>query len=163
GRIRMSLRGRSLQFLADSDQARFQDHSAKLDGPVLLRAQQAFVPVTFFASRDFSDWSRHETLFNPKTRLLSVERSGSVGPVRWFSSPGRTRVALELGPGVSPSAGSRGVSGVQVSVPLGYAAASETGDIGDGLVASYALRQNAKGAALAIKLQKSGAKWKARE
>lgn len=163
GRVQMSLRGRSLQFLVGSDTAKLGERKARLESPVMVRASHAYIPLSFFLSPEFSDWAGTDTVFNPRTKLLTVDKRSTVGPVRWFSYRDHTRIAVELSPHVSYSAAARGVGGLAVSFPLGTIESAEEARIADGLVEEYSLRQGAKIAKLQVKLAKRGLQWQARE
>ncbi|MEK7858158.1 MAG: N-acetylmuramoyl-L-alanine amidase [Elusimicrobiota bacterium] len=163
GRVQMSFRGRQLQLLVGSREATGAGKPFKLDSGVLLRSGQAFIPLGFFLSEEFSELSGMESEFNERTKLLTIDRRSSVGPLRWFSYEDHTRIALELGEGLKYSATGRGVSAVELSVPLGVIEAPEQGRISDGIIESYALRQDAKLARLEVRLAKPGLSWKVRE
>lgn len=162
GRIQMSLRGKTLQFLVNSERVQVGERSVRLEAPVLVRASQALVPLSFLSGEEFSSWAGAETSFNPRTRLLAVDRRSTVGPVRWFSYQGHTRLVLELAPGLSYRSSQRGVGGLEISVPLGTIESSEEAGIEDGLVALYSLRQGPRVARLSVKFAQ-GLRWRVRE
>jgi N-acetylmuramoyl-L-alanine amidase len=160
GRVQMSVRGRILQFLVNSDVARHGDGQIKLAAPVMVRASQAYIPMSFFLSREFSDWAGLDTTFDPRTRLLTADRRGTVGPLRWVSYDDHTRITVEIKDKLVAKTSARGVRGLQVSIPLGVVEGSEQADIDDGMVASYSLRQGPKGALLAVKFARTGVRWR---
>ncbi len=162
GRIQMSLRGKALQFLVNSERVQMGGRSARLEAPVLVRASQALLPLSFLLGEEFSSWAGAETSFNPRTRLLAVDRRSTVGPVRWFSYQGHTRLVLELAPGLSYRSSRRGVGGLEISVPLGTIESSEEAEIEDGLVTLYSLRQGPRVARLSVKFTQ-GLRWRIRE
>lgn len=163
GRLLMSLRGRRLQFLANSDAVKSQDRTFRLESPMILRASQAYIPLSFFLSEEFSSWAASESSFNARTRLLTVDRRSTVGPVRWFSYRDYTRISVELGRGLVHSSSARGVLGVSLAVPLGTVESSEEAEIADGVVDSISLRQGPKSALLSVKLSRPGIRWRAKE
>jgi len=163
GRIQLSFRGQRLQFLVGSEEASLDGRTVALDAPVMLRAAQAYVPLTFFLGDEFAACSGMESQFNGRTRQLAVERRSSVGSVRWFSYQDYTRVVLELKRPLGHNASARGVRGVDVTVPFGIIEGAEQVQVGDGLVAGYALRQEAKVARLSVQFARSGLKWRVRE
>ncbi len=163
GRVQLSFRGRPAQFLVGSEEATVQGRKVPLGSKVLLRSNQAFIPLSFFLAEDFSALAGADTQFNERTKLLSVDRRASVGPPRWFSYPDRTRIAFELHKGLTFSTAARGLGGVEIAIPLGLIETSEQADLGDGLVERYTLRQDAGAARLSVRLARSGLKWKVRE
>ena len=164
GRLRMSFRGRALQFLVDSASAEAEGGKKfKLDSPVMLRSSVAIIPLSFFMSREFSEWIGLETRLSGREGVLTIDALASVGPVRWFSYPDRTRIVVETAPGISYHAAARGVLGVEITFPLGTLEGAEQGALNDGLVDSFTLKQEAKVARLAVALSQKGAKWKAIE
>ena len=54
GRVQLSFRGRALQLLVDSDAVKVGSEEVKLESPVLLRASQAYIPLSFFLTEAFS-------------------------------------------------------------------------------------------------------------
>jgi N-acetylmuramoyl-L-alanine amidase len=129
----------------------------------MLRAAQAYAPLSFFLSREFGELSGMETSFDPRTRLLSVERRSSVGSVRWYSYQDYTRVVLELKKPLGHSVSARGTGGVEVSLPFGVLDAPEKGTVDDGFVAGFSLSQGAKAAVWSVRFAKPGLKWRLRE
>ncbi len=162
GRVQLSLRGRALQFVVGSPHVQVGGTMVTMDSGVLLRTSQAFIPVSFFEGDSFSDWAGSDTTFNPRTRLLTVDKRATVGEVRWFSYKDYTRLSLELAPRAQFSAQARGLGGLEVSFPLGTISGSEQADIDDGIVGYYSLTQQAKAAKLSIKFAKQALQWQAR-
>lgn len=163
GRVQMSFRGRALQLFVDSDEARLEGETFKLDSPVRLRASKAFIPLSFFLSEKFAAFSGFESVFNERTRLLSVDRLSTVKALRWFSYKGHTRLSLELDKRISYSASARGVGGVEVTIPLGVIEGAESGEIEDGQVSAFSLRQDPQAARLSVSFAEPGLKWRVRE
>lgn len=163
GRVQFSLRGRALQFQVDSDKVQVGQSMVKLDSPVMLRTSQAYLPLSFFESEEWADWAGFDTTFNPRTKLVTVDRRATVGPVRWFSYKDYTRVSVDLTPRVAFKATARGVGGVEVAFPLGTIDAPEEASIGDGVVELYSVAQNAQQAKLTVKFAKPSLVWKAKE
>ncbi len=163
GRVRISLRGRTMQLMAGSDKASLDGREVRLGAQVMLRSSHAYIPLAFLEGQDFSDWAGYDTTFNPRTKLLSVDRRSTVGPARWFSYGRFTRITLGLAKGMKYSTAKRGVSGVELNVPMGALDASDEGDVGDGIVAGYALTQNAKAAILSVRFEKRGAAFRVKE
>ena len=163
GRMQMSLRGQGLSLLANSDIAKLGNKTIKMSTAVIPRSSQAFIPLSFFLSNEFSNWAGIDSVFNPGTRLLTVDRRSSVGPVHWFSYEGYTRIVLGLAPKVVYNASPRGVSGFELRIPLGVIESSEQAEIQDSFVNFYSLRQTAKAAVFSVKLAKSGIPWQVKE
>jgi N-acetylmuramoyl-L-alanine amidase len=163
GRVELALRGRTLRFLVDSKEASAGGKTFAMAVPVKVRASRALVPLSFLESSDFEQWAGHDIRHNAKTKTLTVERQGTVGPARVFSYAGRTRVSLELAPGASWKASARGTGSVDVISDFGVAEAEESVDVQDDVVDSYALKQEARLARLTVKLAGKGQKWKATE
>lgn len=163
GRVQMSFAGRSIGFMLDSEEANAAEKRFRLEGPVVTRAGQALIPLSFFLSREFSEWSRLKVEFNPKTGLLSADRMGTVGTVRHFSYGSRSRLLVELAENITFTSARKGRSSFEVSIPGGVIESSESAEIRDGFVASYALRQEAHQARLSVKLQEPSASWKITE
>lgn len=163
GRVRFSLRGKTLGLLVNSEKASLGDKQVELGAAVMLRSSQAFVPLSFFEGADFSSWAGCDTTFNPRTKLLTVERRSTVGPLRWFSYGGYTRLSLGLARGQKYAASARGASGMQLVAPLGSIESAEQGDVDDGVVEGYVLSQNSKAATLAVRFAKRAAVWKFKE
>jgi len=163
GRVQLSFRGRVLQLLVGSREAVAGERTVPLGAPVMLRAAQAYVPLSFFLGADFAALSGMESQFDERTWLLTLDRHSNIGPVRWFSYQDYTRVVLELKRPLGHSAAARGVRGVELTVPFGVIEAPEQARVGDGLVEGYALRQEAKVARLSVQFSRPGLKWRARE
>jgi N-acetylmuramoyl-L-alanine amidase len=159
GRVQLSLRGRTLQFVVDSNKASAGDESFVLTAPVIVRASRAFVPLSFLRSEPFARWSGFDARFDAATGTLQVDRRTTAGPVRAFSYKGRTRIALELGPGVSATAAGRGVGSLEIMIPFGVVDGDDRVDLDDGVVASYAVKQEARQARVTVRFAKSGQRW----
>lgn len=163
GRVRFSVRGRALELQVDSAQVQVGPSMVTMDAAVMLRTSHAFIPLSFFETEEFSEWAGADTTFNPRTRLLSVDRRASISELRWFSYKDYTRLSLEVDARIAYAPAGRGLGGVEVSFPLGTLGGSERGEIEDGLVDSYTLSQNAKAAKLAVKFSKNGLQWRVKE
>ena len=163
GRVQMSFRGAALQFVVGSAAVAVGGRTVSLEAPVMLRAAQAYVPLSFFLGHDFTDLSGMESQFDERARSLAVDRHSSVGAVRWFSYQDYTRVVLELKRPLGHTVAARGAQGVEVSVPFGVIEAPETASVNDGLVTAVALRQDAKAARWSVKFARPGLKWRLRE
>jgi len=159
GRVQLTLRGRTLQFLVDSKKATSGDQNFDLSAPVIVRVSQAFLPVSLLRSEAFERWSGYDARWDSGTRTLQVERRTTAGPVHAFSYKGRTRIALELGPGVAHQTAARGVGAVEVIVPFGVVEGDDKVDLDDGVVASYAVKQESREARLSIKFAEPGQRW----
>ena len=159
GRVQLSLRGRTLQFLVDSKKASAGDETFELSAPVIVRVSQAFLPMSLLRSEAFERWSGFDARWDAGTRTLQVERRTTAGPVHAFSYKGRTRIALELGPGVAHQAAARGVGAVEVIVPFGVVEGDDRVDVDDGVVASYAVKQEPRAARLTVKFAEPGQRW----
>ena len=112
---------------------------------------------------EFARWSGYETRYDDSSRTLVVERQGTVGAPRVFSYKGRTRVSLELTPGASYRSSPRGTGGVDLIVEYGVAEGEEAASIDDGIVSSYALKQEAKLTRLSVRFAENGQRWRAFE
>ena len=163
GRVQLSLRGRTLQFLVDSTKASAGDESFALSAPVIVRASRAFVPLSFLHSEAFARWSGFDARLDQATGTLQIDRRTTAGPVRAFSYKGRTRIALELGPGVSASAAARGVGSLEILIPFGVVDGDDRVDLDDGVVASYAVRQESRQARVTVRFAQSGQRFRAVE
>ena len=163
GRIQMSLRGRQIQFLANSDSATIAGRSLLLDGAVLLRASRAYIPLSFFLSEEFSSWAGVDSVFNRETGLLSVDKRSTVGQVRWFSYGAHTRILFELAPRLSYSSAVRGLKGFELTIPRGTIASAEESEIADGLVKGYSMSQGPGAAKLKVSLARPGLHWSVKE
>lgn len=163
GRLQLSLRGKQAQFVADSDEALLDGKPVKLPAAVMLRANQAFIPLEFLLGEPFESWAGMDGEFNDRTKLLTLDKRANVGAVRWFSYKGRTRLAFELDKGIRPSITQKGLAGLEVALPLGVIERSESADINDGIVASYSLKQDRKSAKLQIRLARPSFDYKTQE
>ena len=164
GRVQLSIRGRGLRFVVGRQTVEAPGgRSLPLDAPVLLRAAQAYAPLSFFLGEDFAAFSGMESQYDARTGLLTVERRSNVGTVRWFSYQDFTRVVLELKKPLGYTKAARGVRGVEVSIPFGVVEGQEQVQVGDGLVQGYALRQEAKAARLSVQFARPGLRWRVRE
>lgn len=163
GRVQMTLRGRSAQFFVNSDEARLGDKMVQLPQPVMLRSSQAWIPLKFLMSETWASWAGAETAYDAKTLILSVDKRSSLGPARWYSYRGYTRVALDLDSRLQYSVAARGVGGLEISIPFGTVDRPDTEKIDDGVISSIQLTQGPKAAKLAIRFASSGLKWKVRE
>lgn len=163
GRVELALRGRTLRLLVDAPEAVAGAARLPMPVPVKVRASRALVPVSFLESEGFERWAGADIRLDPKTRTLTVDRKGTVGPARAFSYAGRTRVSLELAPGAAWKASARGTGAVDVVSDFGVAEGEESVDVEDDVVDSYALRQEARLARLTVKFAGRGQKWRAAE
>jgi N-acetylmuramoyl-L-alanine amidase len=163
GRVQLSLRGRSLQFVVDSAKATAGGETFALATPVIVRQSQAFVPVSFLRSDAFARWSGFDARYDAATRTLQVERRTTAGPAHAFSYKGRTRFVFELGPGVAYRAEARGVGALEILVPFGVIDGDEKVDLDDGVVASYAVKQEARAARVTLRFATPGERWQASE
>jgi N-acetylmuramoyl-L-alanine amidase len=163
GRVQFSVRGRALQLQVNSPQVQVGEKMVTLDAAVMLRASQAFIPLSFFEGEEFSGWAGMDTTFNPRTKLLTLDKRATVGDVRWFSYKDYTRVAVELTAQAQFKPAARGVGGVEVAFPLGSIDSSEQGEIADGVVDFFSLTQGAKTSTLTVKFNKPGLKWAVKE
>jgi hypothetical protein len=161
GRVSLSLHGRTMQFVVDSAKASAGDETFTMAAPAIVRAGQAFVPISLLRSDVFARWSGFDSRFDAATRTLQVERRTTAGPVRSFSYKGRTRVALELGPGVAHQTAARGVGALEILVPFGVVEGDDAVDVDDGVVASYAVKQESRAARVTVKFAYSGERWTA--
>ena len=96
GTVRLSFRGRQIILTKDVSEALVDGRKIKLDKAMIVRAGKAFIPIGFFTTKAFVRLAGVDSKFDPKTRLLLVDHRSSVGPVRWFTYPGHTRIVLEL-------------------------------------------------------------------
>ncbi len=79
--VALSRRGRLVQLQADSKEAFVEGKPVTLDSPVLWRASQAWVPVSFFVSRPFSAWAGLSASFDAKKSILKIGVSDSLPQV----------------------------------------------------------------------------------
>jgi N-acetylmuramoyl-L-alanine amidase len=163
GRVQFSLRGKTLQFVVDSKAATAGDETLALSAPVIVRASQAFVPLSFLRSEAFARWSGFDARFDASTRTLQVERRTTAGAVHAFSYKGRTRLVWELGPEASYETAARGVGALEVLVPFGVVDGDENVDLDDGIVAAYAVKADSRAARLTVRFASSGERWRATE
>lgn len=163
GRVQLSLRGRSLQFVVGSGKAMAGDQEMKMADAVIMRVSQAFVPLSFLAGPAFASWSGHQTRYDERAKTLIVEKTGTVGAPRAFSYKGHTRISIELAPGASYHASARGISGVDLVVDFGVTEGDEKASLEDGVVDSYALKQEAKLARLSVRFAEDGLRWRTSE
>ena len=155
GRVELTLRGRSMRFLLDDRDVIAGDQTFMMSVPLKVRASRAFIPFSFIESENFQRWAAADISLDAKTRTISVDKRGTVGPTRVFTYGGRTRVSLHLAPDAPWKASARGVGGVDVISDFGTA----EGEVVD----SYVLKQEARVARLTIKFAGKGQKWKATE
>lgn len=163
-KIQLSVRGRQAQLTVDSTRARVGDSSVELPEPVIVRANTVLVPIQFFSSPSFGDMTWTSTTLGAGDGRLEILPKPSVGPVRWFTHKGYTRVVLPLDPQLVYSLSRRGRSSLDAAIPLGTVARPEDIEIKDKVVAAVRLRQEAKLARLSIELAESSpnAAWDAR-
>jgi N-acetylmuramoyl-L-alanine amidase len=163
GRVRLTLRGRQMQFSVDSARADAGSETFALEAPVRVRASRAFVPLSFLRSDAFARWSGYDARLDGGAATLTIERRATAGPVHAFSYRNRTRVIVELAPGVSFRAAARGVGAVEVNMPFGVVEEDDSVAVDDGIVASDSVRQEARGARVSVKLAAGGERWRAVE
>ncbi len=161
--VRLSIRGRQIQFKADSPMVDLQGKSVRMSKPMIVRASQAFIPVSFFTSKIFSDIAGVDTKFNAKTRLLLVDHRSTVGPLRWFTYEDHTRVVLELSEDLKYHTSKRGRRGYEVSIPNGTIDWSERIRIEDRVVQYVHLHQDSKRARLSLMMQEDSDGLRIRE
>lgn len=159
GRVRLSVRGRALQLVVGSDKALIGDRELKLGDAVIVRADRAFVPLSFLSGEDFATWSGHQTRYDERAKTLSVEKTGTVGAPRAFSYKGHTRISLELAAGASYHAAARGIGGVDLIVDFGVAEGDEAVGVDDGVIESYSLKQESKLVRLSVLFVNTGQRW----
>ncbi len=163
GRVQLSMRGRTLQFLVDTKKAAAGDETFTMASPVIVRTSRAFLPLSLLSSEAFERWSGFDARFDAATKTLQIERRTTAGPARAFSYKGRTRLTLDLGPGLAYQAVARGVGAVDLVVPFGVVEGDEQVDVDDGVVASYAVKQDARTARVTVRFAQPGLRWKAVE
>jgi N-acetylmuramoyl-L-alanine amidase len=83
--------------------------------------------------------------------------------VHAFSYKGRTRVALELGAGVTAKASARGIGALEITVPFAVVEGDDSVELDDGVVASYAVKQEPRQARVTVKFAQTGQRWVASE
>jgi len=96
--VSLSLHGHVVEFQADSREAFVEGKPVALDSPVLWRASQAWVPISFFASQYFLAWSGLSASFNPRTSILSIVAPGSLlRPARKTMPANQARATASYG------------------------------------------------------------------
>ncbi len=163
GRVQLSVRGRTMQFLIGSKQAAAGTETFTMTAAAIVRASRAYLPVSFLSSEAFGHWSGLDIRFDATTRTLQIERRSTAGPARSFSYKDRTRIAFDLGPGVSYQASARGIGAMEILVPFGVIDGDDKVDIDDDIVASYIVKQEAHQARLTIRFTQNGSRWKVTE
>ena len=163
GRVQLSVRGRTLQFLIDAKQATAGSQTFAMSAPAIVRASRAYLPVSFLSSEAFGHWSGLDIRFDAGTKTLQVERRSTAGPARSFSYKDRTRIAIDLGPGVAYQASARGIGAMEILVPFGVVDGDDKVDVDDEIVSSYAVKQEAHQARLTVKFVQNGSRWKVTE
>lgn len=153
GAVQLSFRGKPLHFQEGSNEVRVAGRKASLPRPMIVRVSRAFIPIEFFTGKTFADVAGVDSRFNPKTKLLLVDHRSSVGPLRWFTYPDRTRVVLEVDEGLRYQSSRRGRYGFEVTLPNGSIDWSEKVPIDDGVLEHLHLHQDSKQARLTLKLQ----------
>ena len=161
--MHLSLRGRSLQLVVGSDKATAGDRVLKMSDAVIMRTSRAFMPLSFLTGAEFASWSGYQTRYDERTKTLVVEKTGTVGAPRAFSYKGHTRISIELAPGASYRTSARGTGGADLVVDFGVAEGNESVDLDDGIVSSYALKQEAKLVRLEVHFAEKGQRWRASE
>ncbi|MDE2492242.1 MAG: copper amine oxidase N-terminal domain-containing protein, partial [Elusimicrobia bacterium] len=160
GRVQLSVRGRTLQFVVGANGASAGAETFSLPAPVIVRASRAFIPLDFLSSEAFERWSGYDARYDATSRTLQVDRRTTAGPVHAFSYEDRTRIAVELGPGVSARAEARGVGAVEIIVPGGVVDGDQRVDVGDGIVDWYSIRQEPRLARVTVKFASDGERWR---
>lgn len=162
GRVQMSFRGGKVQLLAGSQEATLEGEPVSLEAPVLLRAAQAYVPLSFFLGEPFARLAGMDSRFDEPSRLLTIERRCNLGAVRWFSYQDYTRIVIELKKPLGHTLSARR-DRVEMTIPFGLVEGPEEGRIADGLIEEFNLRQESKLARLSVRLSRAGLFWRARE
>lgn len=163
GRVKLSMRGRTLQFIVGSGKAAADDHEMEMGDVVIVRASRAFVPLSFLTKPEFAVWSGYQTRYDARTKILEIEKKGTVGSPKAFSYKDYTRISLELAPGVSYHASARGTGRVDLIVDYGVAEGNEKVGVDDGIVGSYTFKQEAKLVRLAVHFAERGQRWRVTE
>jgi N-acetylmuramoyl-L-alanine amidase len=163
GRVRLTLRGRSMRFAVDSAEAESGGEKFALGAPLRVRASRAFLPLQFLRSDAFARWSGYDAHTDGNGTTLMIERRATVGPVHAFTFKNRTRVVLELAPGVDFRTEARGVGVIEVTIPYSIVEEDDSVAVDDGIVAVYAVHQEASGARVTVKLASPGERWRATE
>ncbi|MBI3547757.1 MAG: N-acetylmuramoyl-L-alanine amidase [Elusimicrobia bacterium] len=163
GKIQMSVRGKQAQFLVNSDEAHLDGKSVKLPTQVLARASNAFIPIEFFMSPEFSELVGMDSQFKPETGILTVDRRTTVGPLRWYSYKDYTQVVLELGKRLGWSTTRQGRGAFSISVPMGKIDWPEDVTVGDGMVGTMRLTQGPRAVTLSLRLAEREAKYDIKE
>jgi len=163
GSLRLTLRGRAMHLQVGSDAATSGGETFALGAPVLAVGPRAFLPVAFLRSDAFARWSGFDARVDDGDKTLSVERRPTVGPVRVVAYKDRTRVVVDLAPGVVAKASARGVGAVEVALPFGVVDADVSVAVGDRSIASYALVQQARAARLSVIFAGPHRAWRAAE
>lgn len=160
GRVQLSVRGRSLQLVAGAEKAGAGERDLKMGEPMIVRVSRAFIPLSFLTGPEFASWSGHQTRYDERTKTLIVEKSGTIGAPRSFSYKGRTRVAVELAAGASFRSAARGTGGAELVFDGGVAEGDDKADLDDGVIASYALKQEARLVRLSVRFAENGQRWR---
>jgi N-acetylmuramoyl-L-alanine amidase len=163
GRVKLTVRGRAMQFAVDSTRATSGGAPIEMTAPLRVRASRAFVPLELLRSDEFERWSGFDARYDAASRTLVLERRATAGPVHAFSYKDRTRVVVELAPGVAYSAAARGVGTVELSIPYGVVEADDSVAVDDGIVAAYAVKQEARRARIVVRLAAAGQRWRVLE
>jgi len=152
GEVRLSLRGKQIQFAKDSATVDVNGKSVDMPRAMIVRAGKAFIPIEFFTSKNFSDVAGVDSKFNPTTHLLLVDQRSNVGPLRWFTYSDHTRIVVEIAEDLSYQTSKRGRFGFALDIPNGSIDWSERTDIKDGVVESIHLYEESGRARLAVVL-----------
>ena len=167
GRVLLSLHGSQVQFSVGSDKVMVGGKAMTLSSPVIVRTDRAFVPIDFFASKEFAALSGFVSEFSAQSKVLAIDRKITVGPLQWFSYKDRTRIVLALEPGLEYSIARRGSSGLQMDIPEGRVDSFVRVSVKDGIVETLRLDQepeeNPKIARLSVKFEPGVTLWKSRE
>jgi len=139
--VMLSVRGQRLEMKAEADKAQIGDRAVTLAHPMIVRTGQPFIPIEVFSTEEFSDASGFETRFHPESKVMTIERRITVGPVQWFSFGDRSQVVIPLKAGLGFTATKRGHGGVRVEIPFGRADGSSRMSIGDGVLKALELEQ----------------------
>ncbi|MFA6316223.1 MAG: N-acetylmuramoyl-L-alanine amidase [Elusimicrobiota bacterium] len=162
GRLRLSLRGKSLEFMVGSDTAVLGGRRIPMGGQVILRGSEAFVPAALLSAREFAAWSGMKADLEAG-KVLSVEKEASVGPMRWSSHARHTRLVLELEERLAAKGSGRGTGGMDVVIPAGVTAGAGPERLDDGRVSSVGLSQEAGAVRFSVRFAEPGLKWTLRE
>ncbi|MDR0820367.1 MAG: N-acetylmuramoyl-L-alanine amidase, partial [Endomicrobium sp.] len=87
---------RKIDIKADNAGVVFGKKLKKMSLPSRLIGNEIYIPPEILKSKEFAEIAEADTVWNPSSLLLSINRRANISTVRYFTKPESTRVLIQL-------------------------------------------------------------------